>query len=160
VSEDINKVILLGRLTRDSELQYTNSGYPLCKMSIASNTRKKQGEQWIDEANFFDITLWGKRGESLNQYLLKGSQIAIDGRLKQERWEKDGLKRSKVTIDAENIQLLGGKKEAVKPEPQQQQQPQQQNQQQMPQQSGGYESYKPPSGPVNNNDGYDDEIPF
>jgi len=129
-------------------------------MSIASNTRKKQGEQWIDEANFFDITLWGKRGESLNQYLLKGSQIAIDGRLKQERWEKDGLKRSKVTIDAENIQLLGGKKEAVKPEPQQQQQPQQQNQQQRPQQSGGYESYKPPSGPVNNNDGYTDEIPF
>lgn len=108
MAEDLNRVIIIGRLTRDAELQYTSSGYALSKMSIASNRRRKQGDQWADEANFFDVTLWGKRAESLNQYLIKGTQIAVEGQLKQDRWEQDGLKRSKVAIEANNIQLLGG----------------------------------------------------
>ena len=112
MAEDINNVILVGRLTRDSELMYTNSGYPLCKFSIAVNRRRKQGEQWVDEANFFDVNLWGKRGESLSSYLTKGQQIAIEGQLKQERWEQDGQKRSKVTVEAEQIQLLGSKSDS------------------------------------------------
>ena len=109
MAEDLNRVIIIGRLTRDSELQYTSSGYALSKMSIASNRRRKQGDQWVDEANFFDVTLWGKRGESLNQYLTKGTQIAVEGQLKQDRWEQDGMKRSKVAIEATNIQLLGSR---------------------------------------------------
>lgn len=108
MAEDINHVVLVGRLTKDSELRYTPSGFAICKMSLAVNRRRKQGDQWIDEGNFFDVTLLGKRGESLNPYLKKGQQLAIDGNLKQERWEQNGAKRSKVTIEAKNIQLLGG----------------------------------------------------
>lgn len=106
---DINHVVLVGRLTRDAELKYTNSGMALTKLGIAVNRRMKQGDQWVDEANFFDATLWGKRGESLNQYLSRGQQVAIDGELRQERWEKDGVKNSRVTIHVNDIQLLGSK---------------------------------------------------
>ncbi|MCP4350692.1 MAG: single-stranded DNA-binding protein, partial [Desulfobacterales bacterium] len=111
MSQDINRVIQVGRLTKNAELSYTTTGFALTKMSIAVNRRKKQGDQWVDEANFFDVVIWGKRGEALQNYLVKGQQIAIEGELKQERWEKDGVKRSKVTIEASNIQLLGGKKD-------------------------------------------------
>ncbi len=107
---DINRVVLVGRLTRDAELSYTNSGFALTKFSIAINRRKKSGDQWVDEANFFDVILWGKRGEALNQYLTRGQQLAVEGELRQERWEKDGVKRSKVSVEATNIQLLGGSK--------------------------------------------------
>lgn len=109
MSEDLNRVILVGRLTRDAEIRYTNSGFALTKMSLAVNRRKKSGDQWVEEANFFDITLWGKRGEALIQYLTKGTQLAIEGQLRQERWEQDGAKRSKVTVEATNLQLLGGR---------------------------------------------------
>jgi single-strand DNA-binding protein len=113
MAEDINKVMMVGRLVRDSELMYTNSGFALCKFSLAVNRRKKQGEQWTDEVSYFDVVIWGKRGESLLSYLTKGSQIAVEGQLKQDRWEQDGVKRSKVTIEASNIQLLGGKQDGM-----------------------------------------------
>lgn len=105
---DVNHVILIGRLTRDAELKYTSGGMAVCKFAIAVNKRRKQGEQWVDEANFFDIVLWGRSGESLNQYLVKGKQVAIEGELHQNRWEQDGQARSKIEIMANNVQLLGG----------------------------------------------------
>jgi single-strand DNA-binding protein len=105
---DINSVWLIGRLTRDSELKVLASGQAVCKFSIAVNRRKKSGEQWVDEPNFFDIILWGKQGEVLSQYLVKGKQVAIDGELRQDRWEQDGQNRSKIEIIANNVQLLGG----------------------------------------------------
>jgi single-strand DNA-binding protein len=105
---DINHVILIGRLTRDAELKYTTGGTAVCKFSIAVNKKKKQGETWIDEANFFDVTAWAKLAETLSKYLVKGKQVAIDGELQQDRWEKDGQSHSKVTVNAGNIQLLGG----------------------------------------------------
>jgi single-strand DNA-binding protein len=105
---DINHVVLVGRLTRDAELKYTASGQAVCKFSIAINRRRKNGEQWEDEVNYFDIVLWGRQGESLNQYLLKGKQVGVDGELRQDRWQQDGQNRSKVEIVASNIQLLGG----------------------------------------------------
>jgi single-strand DNA-binding protein len=105
---DINHVILVGRLTRDAELKYTASGQAVCKFSVAVNRRRKQGEQWVDEANFFDVVVWGRQGESLNQYLVKGKLVGVDGELRQDRWEQDGQNRSKVEIVANNLQLLGG----------------------------------------------------
>ncbi len=105
---DINRVILVGRLVRDAELKYTNSGFAVGKFSIAVNRRRKSGDQWVEEANFFDIVVWGKTAEALNQYLVKGKQVAIDGELRQNRWEQEGQTRSKVEISANNIQLLGG----------------------------------------------------
>ena len=111
MATDINSLTIVGRLTRDAELKYTNSGSAVTAMSIAVNRSRKDGDQWIEEANFFDISLWGKRGESLNQYLQKGTRIAVTGELRQERWEQDGQKRSRVVIHANNIQLLGGDKQ-------------------------------------------------
>lgn len=105
---DLNHVILIGRLTRDAELKYTTNGQAVCKFSIAVNRRKKTGDQWEDVANFFDIVVWGKQGESLKQYLVKGKMVGVDGELRQDSWEQDGQKRSKVEIVANYLQLLGG----------------------------------------------------
>lgn len=109
---DINKVILVGRLTRDAEQTYTPGGYALLKFGIAVNRRRKQGEEWVDEANFFDVTVYGRQGEAIARYMTRGKQVAVDGQLRQDRWEsQDGSKRSKVTIDASNVQLLGGRED-------------------------------------------------
>ena len=105
---DINHVVLVGRLTRDAELKYTAAGQAVCKFSIAVNRRRKTGDQWVDEPNFFDIVVWGRQGESLNQYLVKGKSVGVEGELRQDRWQQDGQSRSKVEIVASNIQLLGG----------------------------------------------------
>jgi single-strand DNA-binding protein len=105
---DINHVVLVGRLTRNAELKYTNNGSAVSKFSIAINQRRKKDDQWVDEAHFFDIVLWGKTAESLNQYLVKGKQVGIEGQLRQDRWEQqDGQSRSKVEIVATNVMLLG-----------------------------------------------------
>ncbi len=104
---DINHVTLIGRLSRDSELKYTANGQAVCKFSVAVNRRRKNGDQWKDETNFFDIVVWGSQGESLAQYLVKGKMVSIDGELKQDRWQQNGQNRSKVEIVANNIQLLG-----------------------------------------------------
>ena len=105
---DINHVVLVGRLTRNAELKYTNSGAAVSKFSIAINQRRKKDDQWVDESHFFDIVLWGKTAESLNQYLVKGKQVGIEGQLRQDRWEQEGQSRSRVEIFATNVMLLGG----------------------------------------------------
>lgn len=105
---DINKTVLVGRLTRDIEIQYTNSGAAVGNLAIAVNRSRKQADQWVDEASFFDVKIYGKMAESLRPYLTKGKQIAVDGFLKQERWQKDGQNFSRVTVGVENVQLLGG----------------------------------------------------
>ena len=106
---DINRVILVGRLTRDAELKYTSGGSPVAKFGVAVNRRRKVGDQWEEEANFFDVVVWGRVAEALNQYLVKGKQVGIEGELRQDRWEQDGQKRSRVEIVASNIMLLGSR---------------------------------------------------
>jgi len=105
---DINNVVLVGRLTRNAELKYTPGGMAVSKISIAVNRKFKKGDEWVDEVNFFDVTIWGKTAESLQQYLLKGKQIGVEGELRQSRWEKDGKTLSKVEINANKVMLLGG----------------------------------------------------
>jgi single-strand DNA-binding protein len=105
---DLNHVTLIGRLTRDAELKYTPGGLAISSFSIAVNRRRKSGDQWIDEVSYFDINLYGKSAESLKQYLTKGKQVAVDGELRQDRWEKDGQNHSRIVIVANNVQLLGG----------------------------------------------------
>lgn len=111
---DINRVVLIGRLTRDlgndqRDFAYTPNGQARANISIAVNRSRKQGDQWVDEANFFDVTIWGKTAENLKPYLTKGKQIAVEGYLKQDRWEKDGQRFSKVGVVADTVMLLGGK---------------------------------------------------
>ena len=112
---DMNHVFLIGRLTRDLGADERSFGYvgngqtARAQISIAVNRSKKEGDQWIDEVNYFDITIWGKTAENLKQYLQKGKQVAVDGYLKQDRWQKEGQNFSKVSIVANTVQLLGGK---------------------------------------------------
>ncbi len=110
---DINRVTLVGRLTRDCELRYTNNGLQINKFSIAVNRRKKQGDEWVDEVSFIDCTLFGKSGEAVARYMVKGKQVGVDGELRQGRWEQDGQARSKVEVIVNNIQLLGGRSDGA-----------------------------------------------
>jgi single-strand DNA-binding protein len=110
---DINCTILIGRIVRDAELKYTNYGTAISKISIAVNRSIKRNDAWVDEVSFFDITIWGKTAEGLNQYLKKGIQIGVQGELIQNRWtDKEGKAHSKVEINAENIRLLGSKQKS------------------------------------------------
>ena len=105
---DTNLVVLVGRLTREAETKFTSGGMAICSFSLAVNQRVKKGDGWADEASFFDCNVFGKTAENVGKYLVKGKQVAIDGRIKQDRWEKDGQTRSRVVINADNVQLLGG----------------------------------------------------
>ena len=108
---DINRVIEIGRLTRDEELTYTPGGMAVGKISIAVNRRVKKDQEWVDEANYFDVSVFGKQAENLKQFLTKGKQVCVDGYLKQDRWQDQstGQNRSAVMIVANDIQLLGGR---------------------------------------------------
>lgn len=106
---NINRVIITGNLTADPELRELQSGTSVCKLRVAVNTRRKQGAEWVDVPNYFDVTVWGAQGENAARYLEKGRPVAIDGRLEWREWETDdGQKRSAVQIVAESVQFLGG----------------------------------------------------
>ena len=108
MANDLNVVAVTGRLTRDSELRYSNGGMAIAKFSIAVNRRAKGADgQWADEASFFDCSMFGKAAEGVNQYLNKGTHVAINGELRQNRWEQDGQTRSKVEVMVNSLTLLG-----------------------------------------------------
>lgn len=109
MASDLNVVALTGRLTRDSELRYTNGGMAIAKFSIAVNRRTKKVDQWVDEASFFDCSLFGKSAEGVHQFLNKGQQVAINGSLVQSRWEQDGQNRSRIEVMVNSLTLLGSK---------------------------------------------------
>jgi single-strand DNA-binding protein len=109
---NINRVVLTGNLTRDPELRNTPSGTSVCSLRIAVNTRRKdQSGEWVDKANFFDITVWGAQGENVARFCSKGRPIAVDGRLEYREWEDrdTGKTRSAVEIVADSVQFLGGR---------------------------------------------------
>jgi single-strand DNA-binding protein len=109
---NINRVVVSGNLTRDPELRQLPSGNSVCKLRLATNTRKKDREtgQWTDVPNYFDVTVWGAQGESVARYCSKGSGILIDGRLEWREFDaQDGTKRQAVEIIAENTQFVGGR---------------------------------------------------
>ncbi len=101
-------IMIVGGLTRDAELKYSGAGTPILGFSVATSKRVKKGDQWVDEPSYWDCTMFGKRGESVAQYLVKGKQVAVTGEAYTDTWEKDGQKHYKTKIDANEIQLLGG----------------------------------------------------
>jgi len=105
---DINRVILVGRLTRDPELRHLPSGAPVLEMGVAVNGRQQDDSgNWVDKPNFFDVKVYGNQAEVLAQHLVKGRRIGIDGRLDWRSWEaQDGSKRSKVDVVAQSVQFL------------------------------------------------------
>ncbi len=112
MAESINTVTVTGNLTRDPELRSLPSGTSLCNLRLAVNGRIKDANtgEWGDKPNYFDVTVWGKQGESCARFLQKGSAVAIAGRLDWHEWTTtDGAKRQAVQIIAEKIQFIGGK---------------------------------------------------
>ncbi len=104
-----NKVILVGNLTRDVEIRYTQGGTAVTEIGLAVNDRVKRDGQWVDEATFVDITLWGRTAEVASEYLSKGSSVLIEGRLKLDTWEQEGQKKYKLKVVGERMQMLGGR---------------------------------------------------
>ncbi|WP_215536939.1 single-stranded DNA-binding protein [Borreliella bavariensis] len=105
---DINSLVLSGRLTRDSELSYAESGMAILRFSLANNRRMKKNDEWIDYPQYFDCVIFSKRAESLNEYLKKGKQVVVSGSLKYESWQdkNTGDKRSKINIFVDNLQMF------------------------------------------------------
>lgn len=138
----INRVVISGNLTRDPELRSTASGMSVLQLGIAVNDRKKNAQtgEWEDVPNFFDVIVFGSRGESLSRFLSKGSKVAIEGKLRWSQWEdkNGGGKRSKVEIIADDIEFMSSRGEGGSG-------------------GGGYSApaKKEPSEPV-----YEDDIPF
>lgn len=104
----INKAVVTGNLTRDAELRSTAGGMSVANFSVAVNERMKNSQtgEWEDRPNYLDCTMFGKRAESLAQYLVRGTKVAVEGRLRWSQWEKDGQKRSKVEIVVDELELM------------------------------------------------------
>ncbi len=111
---NINRVVLTGNLTKDPELRALSSGTSVCKLRIASNTRRRSSSgDWEDKPNYFDVTVWGAQGENVARFLTKGRSVALDGRLEWREWEdKEGGKRQSVEIIADTVQFLGSRDDA------------------------------------------------
>ena len=110
---DFNRVILMGHLTRDAEVRTTNSGSKVSDFGFATNRKysSKDGKAGED-VMYCDVSAWGRQGEIVAEYCRKGSPLFIEGRLNLDQWEtSEGQKRSKLTVVAERVQLMGGKRE-------------------------------------------------
>jgi single-strand DNA-binding protein len=121
-ASNINVVVITGNLTRDPELRSLPSGTSVCDLRVAVNSRRKEGQEWVDKPNFFDVTVWGAQGENCATYLSKGRPVAIEGRLDWREWDaKDqegnpitdragaSVKRQAVQIIASSVQFLGSR---------------------------------------------------
>ena len=107
---DLNRVVMIGRFTRDPELRYTPAGTAVASFSLANNKTYSVSGEKKEQVFYFDCIAWSKTGEIITEYCKKGQRIAIEGRLQQSRWDdQDGKKRSKVELVVENFQFLAGK---------------------------------------------------
>jgi single-strand DNA-binding protein len=111
---NFNKVILMGNLTRDVELRQTQSGMALAKFGMATNRKWSQNGEQKESTCFVDLTAWGRQAEVLAQYVKKGSQLFVEGRLEYSTWEakEGGGKRSKLEVVVENFQFIGAPRAA------------------------------------------------
>lgn len=161
MSNDYNKITLIGRLTRDIDLKYTTTGTAIAAVSLASNRSVKKQDNWETEVSYFDANIYGRMAENLKPYLIKGKMILIAGRLKQDRWEKDGQKFSRIKIEVEEVQLLGGNSSESPNNSNEKVQPQFSGMQQIqtiPQQIAPTPPAPDPS--LFNNDDFPEDIPF
>jgi len=148
----LNRVFLMGNLTRDPELRYTPSGTPVCEFGLAVNrTYTTSAGEKRDETCFVDVTMWGRRGVVISEYFTKGRPIFVEGRLKYDSWETADGRRSKLSVTAQNFEFIGGRGggregEQARPQRGQRGAPQRPEQQEEPPDQGV--------------DVADDEIPF
>ena len=107
----LNSVNIMGNLTRDPELKTISTGKSVCSMSIANNRIYSKNNERVTEVSYFDVEVWGVIAENCAKYLKKGSGVIVEGRLKQDRWEKDGKTQSKVRISANSVHFMPKKGE-------------------------------------------------
>jgi len=109
MAASLNKVLLMGNLTRDPEVKYTPKGTAVCDLGLAINDSYKAQDGTIKETvTYVDIEVWGRTAENCKQYLTKGRPIFVEGQLKLDQWEQDGQKKSKLKVRADRVQFLGG----------------------------------------------------
>lgn len=114
MSASLNKVIIVGNVTRDPDVRYTSKGTAVCDLGVAVNTKftGRDNEEAREEVYFAGVVVWGKMGEACGKYLTKGSGVLVEGRLKREEWtDSNGVKKEKTKIVAERVQFLGGGRE-------------------------------------------------
>jgi single-strand DNA-binding protein len=111
MAANINRVVLVGNLTRDPELRHTPGGTPVCSLRVAVNDRKRdESGNWVDAPNYFSVSVFGNQAENCAQYLSKGRPVGIDGKLRWREWQQqDGSKREAVEIVADSVQFLGAR---------------------------------------------------
>ncbi len=102
----LNKIIIMGNLTRNPEIKHTPSNKVVCSFSLANNNIYMKNNEKVDEVSYFDVEVWGIIAENCSKYLTKGSGVIVEGRLKQDRWEKDGKAHSHVKIVADTVRFL------------------------------------------------------
>jgi len=107
---NLNNVSIMGNLTRDPEIKYISSGKAVCSLSIANNRVFTKNGEKMTEVSFFDVDVWGIAAENCSKYLIKGSGVIVEGRLRQDRWEKDGKTQSRVRITASAVHFMPKKK--------------------------------------------------
>ena len=154
MSNDLNQCNFIGRLGADPETRYMPSGEPICNFRIAVGwkTKDKEGAEWVS------ITAFSKLAEICGQYLKKGSQVFVSGRMKTDEYEKDGVKRYSTKIVADRMQMLGGRGDAGGG--QSSGEPQQRQQQQRPQGNGGGQQQRQNAPQSRGFDDFEDDIPF
>ena len=161
MSWDINRVTLVGRLAGDVDLRYTPSGTAIAKFGLAVGGKPRDGQ---DTVSFFNVVVWGKAGENCSNFLSKGKQVCIDGRLEQHRWQaQDGSNRSMVEVIAERVQFLspvGGNQSAPKSGGQQSQAPAQAAPASKDYKDDFYDNTGFDPNPVNYGDDKQDDVPF
>ncbi|HEY3462419.1 MAG TPA: single-stranded DNA-binding protein [Gaiellaceae bacterium] len=111
MAANINRVVLVGNLTRDPELRHTPGGTPVCSLRVAVNDRKRdESGNWVDAPNYFSVSVFGNQAENCAQYLSKGRPVGVDGKLRWREWQaQDGSKREAVEVVADSVQFLGGR---------------------------------------------------
>lgn len=108
-----NRVILIGNITRDLEIRQTPQGHSVLDLGLAVNDRYKTNGELVDHTTFVDCVLWNKTAEVASEYLRKGDQVLIEGKLKLDQWEKDGEKRSRIRVICQRMVMLGSKNKQI-----------------------------------------------
>src|SRR5262245_54350794 len=105
-----NTIVMVGNLGRDPELRYTPQGTPVCQFNMATNDRKKEGGEWVQHVTWFRVTVFGKQAEACSQWLHKGKQVYVQGRMRIEEYvDRDNQKRWSAEVTADKVQFLGQK---------------------------------------------------
>lgn len=108
MSSNINRVFITGNLTRDPDLRATRTGLAVADFGVAVNESRKNAQtgEWDEYANFIDVSAFGSQAETFAKYLSKGDKVSIEGKLRWSQWEKDGQKRSKLSVIAERLEFM------------------------------------------------------